>query len=97
MSGISKQIWLLLYAEGGWWSVAEVRRTLTLAERTAGALPQTLEYMKTAGFLESKDEPDYQLERRLRYGVTRRCKVPRGVKLEEIEATLTMGMELKAA
>ena len=97
MNGVSKRIWLLLYAEGGRWSVAEIRRTLVLEGRTGGALPQTLDYMRTSGFLEAWDEPDHQLERRLRFGVTKRCKVPRGVKLEEIEATLTMGMELKAA
>lgn len=95
MNGVSKRIWLLLYAEGGWWTVAEIRAHLKLAAGS-NVLHMILKGMSAAGFLDSKDEPDHQLERRVRYGVTKKCKVPRGVKLEEIEASLAGG-ELKAA
>lgn len=96
MNGASKRIWLLLYKEGGWWTVAEVRRHFGLPSGS-NRLHVTLGEMASGGFLESKDEPDYQLERRVRFGVTKRCKVPRGVKLEEIEALLAMGQVLKVA
>lgn len=97
VSGVSKRVWLLLYSEGGWWSVAEIRKTLEANGRDVGALAQTLNNMRVSGFLEFRDELDFQLERRLRYGVTKKCKVPRGVKLEEIEATLALCVQLKAA
>lgn len=96
MNGVSKRIWLLLYCEGGWWTVAEVRRELEVHAKTAKAMHQILGDLKDGGFLESKDEPDYQLERRLRYGVTKRCKVPRGVNLEDLTCAMRMP-ELKAA
>lgn len=89
MKLVSKRAWLLLYSEGGWWTAAEIRDHLHLPDGS-NMLNVILGQMVAAGFLESKKEPDHQLEVRLRFGVTRRCKVPRGVVLEEIEATLAL-------
>lgn len=84
MTGVSKRIWMLLYREGGWWSVAEICKEL-------GSGPTThvnVRDMVTSGFLARKDDADQYGERRVRFGVTKACKMPRGVTLEEIEESL---------
>jgi hypothetical protein len=93
MSGAVKRIWLLLYAEGGRWNAAEIREKL----RLTGEIHTALREMVERGFLVRGKTCNLDGECSIKYWVTKKCKVPRGVAIEEIEFTLTMGMQLKAA
>lgn len=81
-TGLTKRVWLLLYAEGGLWTATEV------GDKLGRALGATLRDMAESGFVaRTRDEtPEGP---RVRYGVTKACRVPRGVAVEEIEQALT--------
>lgn len=84
MSGLVKRVWLLLYAEGGRWNAAEIKARL----HVPGEIHTTLREMAERGFLIRGKLCDIDGECSMRYGVTSKCKVPRGVAIEEIQAAL---------
>jgi hypothetical protein len=88
MLGLVKRVWLLLYAEGGRWSAAEIRKRLHLS----GDIHAALREMVERGFIVRTVTASPYAESRVQYGVERRCKVPRGVAIAEIEETLAMGL-----
>lgn len=89
MVGLVKRVWLLLYSEGGRWSAAEVRRRLHLS----GDIHAALREMVERGFIVRTVTVNPDAESRVQYGVEKRCKVPRGVVISEIEEMLTMGLK----
>lgn len=73
----TKQIWLLMLREGGRWSIGE-----TIEAAGLRAAKQTVPMMASTGSLvrfEKEKKGD-----RIRYGVTKNCKVPTGVTLAEL-------------
>ena len=89
MAGLVKRVWLLLYAEGGRWSASEIRRRLHLS----GDIHAALREMVERGFICRSEATSPDAESRVQYGVEKRCKVPRGVVISEIEEMLTMGLK----
>lgn len=79
-TGTTKRIWLLLCAEGGFWSAVEIRAKLTITGPINSPLRDMVEYGSI-------------VQRRIRtvdgetvkYGVIAKCRVPRGVAWEELE------------
>jgi hypothetical protein len=86
MAGLVKRVWLLLYSEGGRWTEAEIRHRLHIASGIHTALREMVE----RGFLVRSKVENIDGESSVQYGVGRKCKVPRGVVLEEIEQLLEM-------
>lgn len=80
--GITKRIWLFLCAEGGFWSVSEIRERLAIVGNMAGVVSDMVDY----GFIVQKKRRTLDGEQVVEYGVVRKCKVPRGVTWEEIQA-----------
>jgi hypothetical protein len=89
MSGLVKRVWLLLYTEGGRWTAAEIRHRLHL--QTAVSIHATLRDMVETGFLSRSRTTNIDGETPVQYGVTRGCKVPRGVTVDEMWDVLQMG------
>lgn len=79
-----KRIWLLLCAEGGRWDVSEIRRELALSLNHQHVLNRMGE-MARRGFVICYRSKDIDGKAFLHYGVTKQCKVPRGVMWGEIE------------
>jgi hypothetical protein len=79
--GPVKRIWLLLYTEGGWWGSSEIRERLRMT-RDLGTR-QLINEMVGNGFLARRVHQTPEGDA-VQYGVDRRCKVPRGVTIEEM-------------
>lgn len=79
-SSLVKRVWLLLYAEGGTWTEAEVRHRLHLA----AAIHAVLRTLADRGYLARSKVTNIDGESAVKYGVARRCKVPRGVTVDEL-------------
>lgn len=82
--GPIKRIWLLLYSEGGWWGGAEILDRLRM---TPGQRRLVYE-MVVGGFLQRRLHTTPEGEEVVQYGVTRMCKVPRGVTIAEMWSIL---------
>jgi hypothetical protein len=85
-SGLVKDVWLLLYTQGGLWSVTELRGKLKLDRELRTALAEMVE----RGQIMRRKVADIDGRETVQYSVTRKCKVPRGVVIEEIEELLQM-------
>lgn len=85
MVGLVKRAWLLLYTEGGWWTESEVRHRLRLPTEIHKALREMVE----SGQLARKSVTNIDCETSVQYAVVRRCKVPRGVTVDELWEVLT--------
>jgi hypothetical protein len=85
-SGLVKRVWLLLYAEGGTWTEHEIRVRLHLS----AAIHAVLRTLSDRGFLARSKVENIDGETSVKYGVARRCKVPRGVTLDEMWDVLQM-------
>lgn len=86
MAGLAKRVWLLLYSEGGWWTAEEIRRNLRMDRDIWSALGE----MVRSGFLARNRGNNIDGELVVKYGVTAKCKVPRGVVISEIEQLLQL-------
>ena len=87
-TGQTKRIWMLLYSEGGLWTAAEIADRL----RIRGGIYMTLREMVDRRLVSRQDGQDPEGERLIRYSVTRKCKVPREVEIEEIEELLMLAV-----
>jgi Uncharacterized membrane-associated protein/domain len=88
-AGLVKRVWLLLYAEGGRWTEAEIRKRLHLPVEIHTALRE----MAERGFVDRKRICNIDNECSVQYGVIRACKVPRGVTVEEMWEVLQIGRQ----
>ena len=84
-NGTARRIWLLLYAEGGYWTSEEIGRRLMIARPLWNSLGE----MVRGGFLSAQRVTNIDGESAVKYGVTRPCKVPRGVTVDELWEVLT--------
>ncbi|HET8744300.1 MAG TPA: hypothetical protein VFM98_01755 [Ramlibacter sp.] len=87
--GLHKRVWLLLYAEGGMWTEAEIRAKLGLVAE----LHVALRGMHEGGFLVRKLFVSIDGEARMKYGVSSRCKFPRGLTVAEAEAAVALARQ----
>lgn len=87
MVGLVKKVWLLLYSEGGFWTVSELRDRLKVQREIRTHLAEMVE----RGFLVRRKHADMDGKETVQYSVTMRCKVPRGVTIEEMWAVLQIG------
>lgn len=85
--GLVKRIWMLLYAEGGRWTEAEIRKSLRLAADAHTCLRE----MVDRGFIVRHRLVNIDGEKSTKYAVTKACKFPRGVSIEEVEQLLKLG------
>lgn len=83
-TGVTKRIWLLLCAEGGFWSAVEIRSKLAIT----GAINSVLRDMVEYGCIVQRRVETVDGESVVKYGVVAKCRVPRGVAFEEIEQML---------
>lgn len=90
LSGFAKRAWLLLYTEGGRWTAEEIRRWLHLPVDVSKVL-SALGEMERGQFLVRMRARNIDNEMVVQFGVDRRCKVPRGVTIDEMWAVLQMG------
>lgn len=81
-TGATKRVWIMLVAEGGFWSALEIRAKLLLP----AGINSILRDMQEAGCILQRKRHTIDGETLVEYGVVRKCKVPRGVTWEEIEA-----------
>jgi hypothetical protein len=88
MAGWAKRIWLLLYCEGGLWTSAEIRTQL----KVGSAVTTTLGEMVRENFLVRNRARTVDGDLAVKYSVSNKCKVPRGVVIEEIEALLQLAV-----
>lgn len=79
--GLAKRIWLLLCHQGGRWIEAEIRKELALDRGIHAQLGE----MVRDGFLSRFRFVNVDDEVTVSYGLTKTCKVPRGVRWEEIQ------------
>lgn len=83
LSGFVKRVWLLLYGQGGYWTIAEIRRSLHVY---GGDVHTRLDEMVQRKQIERKRIVNIDGERVSQYFVTRKCTYPRGLAVEEVEA-----------
>lgn len=79
-ASFTKAVWFLLGMEGGRWTVGEILDTIE-TNWPRNAARYQIGDMAATGLLARFEDP----ERGLTYGVTRACKIPRGLTLAEIE------------
>lgn len=91
--GSIKRIWLLLYTEGGWWQIGEVRDRL----RIAGYIKQTMKEMSENNFLVRRTHTNIDCETSVQYAVKRGCGIPRGVTIDEMWEVLQAPEKTEAA
>jgi hypothetical protein len=72
-------VWLMMLAEGGRWTAAEVGARLEI-DQTAAA--SALRAMHEFGTLQKWDRSP--TNDRVRFGVTNECKIPRGVTVQDV-------------
>lgn len=82
-SDLSKQVWLLLLARGGWWSAREVELELVV---TQGSLLPRMRRMHQFGSLQQRREGD---NRRTSFSVAPGCSIPQGVTVLEVQEALS--------
>jgi hypothetical protein len=75
--GVTVRAWLHLAREGGRWSAAELGKCIG---RDSGATLQLLKSMSRSSHVRKYDLPN----RRVEFGITAACKVPRDVTLAEL-------------
>lgn len=83
LAPLVKRVWLLLYAEGARWTEAEIRKKLGTKE-----IHVVLRQMARRGYIGRAQVENIDGESSVQYGVTRSCKVPRGVTVDEMWAVL---------
>ena len=76
----TKAVWLHLLKQGGRWSCAEL--AYALANQSHHNIEQALSRLSTDGFIRRYDKK--VKGDRVTFGVTRECKVPRGVVLAQL-------------
>lgn len=87
-TGLTKRIWMVLYSEGGRWTSAEIADRL----RYSGtSIYTTLREMVDRKLVVRIDGDNVHGENVIQYAVTKACKVPRDVGLDEIEELLQLG------
>ncbi|HEX7891454.1 MAG TPA: hypothetical protein VF522_19035 [Ramlibacter sp.] len=89
---LRKRVWLLLYAEGGWWTAEEIQRHLHMDSPIWNALAE----MVRDGFLVRKRETTVDQELSVRYGVGAKCKFPRGLIVDEVQQLLMLAVGKRA-
>jgi DNA-binding HxlR family transcriptional regulator len=88
--GTTRAVWLFLLRQGGRWSCAEL--AYALAGQSHHSIEQALTRMSADGFIKRFDKK--VKGDRVTFGVTRECKVPRGIPLT---ALLEVGVLKEAA
>lgn len=86
LTGLSKRLWLLLYAEGGRWTADEIGKRLHISQPLWSCLGE----MSRGAFLERFRSHNVDGELVVSFAVTKRCKVPRGVTVDEMWEVLQM-------
>jgi hypothetical protein len=86
---VRKRTWTLIYSEGGWWTEEEIRHELKVGKRIHSALSE----MVRDGFLERKRARNIDDELVVSYGVTGKCKMPRGLVVGEVEKLLLLAVK----
>lgn len=79
---IVRDAWLLMLKEGGRWSTTEIRSRLGLDEQ-ARSFHANIFSMARNGYA-TRYEPEPGKYRGAKYGVTLGCKVPLGVRVDQI-------------
>lgn len=95
MSGFVKRAWLLMYAEGGRWKAGEIRTELG-ADKTLQVIQTYLGEMARRNFIIRYKTTDIDGVVTVEYGVAKKCKVPRGVTVDEMWDILQMAQSEKA-
>lgn len=85
-TGQTKRIWLLLYAEGGRWTSAEIRDRLHVRGNLYVALRDMVGYRLLVR--SNVETPEGMV---IKYGVGKGCKVPRDVTVDEMWDVLQIG------
>lgn len=81
-ASLVKRAWLLLYVEGGRWEPAEISRRMRVAPIKVTWL---LAEMVERGYLVRADTITPENTPLAKYGVTKACRVPRGVVVHELQ------------
>jgi hypothetical protein len=87
-NGTAKRVWLLLYSEGGRWTAEEIADKLQITRPLWTALGE----MVRGDFLERFRSQNIDGELSVKFAVTRKCRVPRGVTLDEMWDVLQMAV-----
>lgn len=82
-TGHTKAAWLLLYRSAAWQATTQVSHALSLEYRQAVDL---LRVMVRGGLVERRATSNSG-RKRYEFAVTKACRVPTGVTIEELEAT----------
>lgn len=93
ITGLRKKVWLLLYTEGGWWTAAEIMRSLQM---TASNFRSELGDMERSGHIVRKRGKNVDGENLVRFGVKSDCNIPRGVTPGDIEELLRLAVGKRA-
>lgn len=89
--GLTKRIWLLLYAEGGRWTSAEIRDRLHVQGNLWSPLREMVQYRLLVRA--DVETPEGLV---IKYGVGKGCKVPRDVTVDEMWDVLQIGQGIRA-
>lgn len=92
-NGTAKRVWLLLYSEGGRWTAEEIAEKLQITRPLWTALGE----MVRGDFLERFRAKNIDGELMVKFAVTRKCRVPRGVTLDEMWDVLQMAAPARPA
>jgi hypothetical protein len=79
-TSFTKAVWFLLGQEGGRWTASEIMLKVQTSWTRDSAISYLSEMARSGLIRRFKDE-----DGRMRYGVTRTCKIPRNMTLAEIE------------
>lgn len=79
-NGTTKRVWMLLYSEGGRWTSEEIGKHPDISRPLKATLSDMVEY----GCLERFRGTNIDGELSVKYAVTRKCKVARGVTVDDM-------------
>lgn len=80
-TGVAKEIWLHMLAEGGYSSIGDISRSLNFQDKR---IDRVITQMWERGFCLKTSDP--RRKHGVGFGVTASCKVPQNVLLKEILA-----------
>lgn len=86
-NGMAKRVWMLLYSEGGRWTADEIAAQLQIARPLWSALGDMVRH----GCVERFRDRNIDDELSVKFAVTRKCRVPRGVTIDEMWEVLQIG------
>lgn len=90
-TGIVRQLWLHLLAEGGYSTKAELAAEIQVEGKRVDGL---LDQLASRGFCQKYRNPDRK--NGVGYGVTLSCKVPNEVTVKDILAAVGKGQQLES-